>query len=299
MKDYMVRGTGGGGQIRVVAVASTGVVEEARRRHRTTPVATAALGRLLTAAAIMGVDLQREDTLTLRLLGNGPLGAVVAVADPGGLVRGYVQEPMVDLPPRVDGKLDVARAVGGGTLVVARDLGLREPYVGSVPLITGEIAEDITNYYLVSEQIPSAMALGVLVDRDHLVLAAGGWLVQLMPGHGEDIAEQLETNISRMGPVSRDIERGLVPEEMVHRLLDGLEPVIYGCHPITFACRCNRSRLAGLLAALGKDELEEMRVQERGAEIKCHFCGEYYHFSAEDLVDIIAGLSENNVTGGR
>lgn len=289
--DLLVRATAAGGRIRALAARTTGLVEEARRRHGTTPTATAALGRVLTATALLAATLDEGQSVTVRVLGSGPLGAVVAVGDTAGNVRGYVQHPGVLLPLNPQGKLDVGRAVGlPGYLHVTRDLGLREPYTGSVPLVSGEIGEDLTSYFFHSEQIPSLVSLGVLVAPDGTVLAAGGFFVQLLPGAEEQWAERLTRNAAELTGISRRIEAGLGPEDIVATALAGFEPRIHARKEIRFRCRCSRERTRALLAALGPDELDLMLAEDGAAELRCHFCNESYRFDGEELRELIAGL---------
>lgn len=282
--DYLVRALAAGGQIRALCCRTTQLVDEARRRHDTYPTATAALGRTLTGALLLGAMLKREETVTLQLVGDGPLGSVIADADAHGHVRGYVREPHVHLPSTPAGKLDVAGAVGRtGSLYVIRDLGLKEPFRGSVPLVSGEIAEDLTYYFARSEQTPSAVALGVLVDTDNSALAAGGYLLQLMPGADPDLAAPLEQAASRLGPISSAVHAGKTPEEILQLLLGELELTQLDREPVSYRCRCTRQRLERALVTLGPDELTELAQQPEGAELVCHFCAERYQFTPEDL----------------
>lgn len=283
MQDYVVRSTAAGGLIRAMAARTTLLVDEARRRHHTYPTATAALGRVLTAAAIMSVDLGENHTITIRVLGDGPLGGIVAVAEAGGRVRGYVQEPATHLQPRPDGKLDVGAAVGKGTLTIAKDLGLKEPYTGTVPLVSGEIAEDLTSYFYISEQIPSVVSLGVLVDVDNSARAAGGYFLQLMPGAGNQLVDLLERNVQEMPAVSSLVDQGREPEEILEMVLSGTGVKLYQRFPVSFTCTCTRERLERALISLGKDELESILVEQGEAELSCHFCSQVYHFGEKDL----------------
>ncbi|MCG0238327.1 MAG: Hsp33 family molecular chaperone HslO [Firmicutes bacterium] len=284
MADYLVRALSEDGLIRLLAAVTTETVEEARRRHDTWPVATAALGRALTAAALLGANLKGRETLVLRIAGGGPLGTITAETDGEGNLRGYVHHPHVDLPLSAQGKLDVGAAVGRqGQLVVIRDMGLKEPYVGSAPLVSGEIAEDLTRYLWTSEQTPSAVALGVLVAPDGRVQAAGGYLLQLMPATREEHREQLEENIRNLGAVSAAIDAGMSPEEMAGRVLAGFAYRILDKQPLRFRCRCSRERVAGVLVSLGADELRRMEQEDGGAEVTCEFCGERYHFTGAEL----------------
>lgn len=289
MQDYCIRATADQGAIRAFASTTTQLVEEARKRHDTLPTATAALGRLLTAAGMMGITLKGQDTLTIRVLGDGPLGAVVATANADGSVRGYVQEPHTHLPSKRPGKLDVGTAVGRqGLLHVTKDLGLKEPYTGSVPLVSGEIAEDLTYYFAVSEQTPTSVALGVLINPDHSVQAAGGLIVQVMPGAKESQVAQLEKNITALPPISELISRGEGPEEILKRALKGFEITVHEHQPLKFSCPCSKERLERILISLGPQELQEMIEEQEEAELTCHFCASKYYFSRKEMEDILA-----------
>ncbi|MGI6685947.1 MAG: Hsp33 family molecular chaperone HslO [Bacillota bacterium] len=288
MSDYCIRATAAGGRIRCWAASTTNLCEEARKRHDTYPTASAALGRLLTAGVMMGLNLKGEDTLTLRIMGDGPLGAVVVTANARGEVRGYVQNPHTHLPSKRPGKLDVGRAVGkDGFLYVIKDLGLKEPYTGSVPLVSGEIGEDVTRYFAESEQTPTAVSLGVLVDTDNSVKAAGGYIVQVMPGVTEEEITQLEKNIENSPPVSQMIAQGMVPEEIGEEVLKGMNIQVLEKHPVAFKCKCSREHLGYILKGIGKDELTSLLKEQGGAELTCHFCGERYRFDEEDLKGMI------------
>lgn len=296
--DYLVRATAGHGQVRAFVCRTTVLCEEGRRRHDTWPTATAALGRVLTGAAMLGALLKREERVTLQVLGDGPLGSAVAEADAQGRVRGYVRNPRIHLEPTAEGKLDVAGAVGRqGSLYVLRDLGLKEPYRGSVPLVSGEIAEDLTYYFARSEQTPSAVALGVLVDRDHSVKAAGGYLLQLLPGADPALAGELERTVAKTGQVTALIDAGRTPEEILAELLTPLGWEELGRLPLSYQCRCQRDRLGRVLVALGSQELEELSKQEEGAELVCRFCGERYRFSPAELSEL-AGQARGREADG-
>ncbi|HEY8343260.1 MAG TPA: Hsp33 family molecular chaperone HslO [Calditerricola sp.] len=284
MGDYAIRGLAGGGQIRLIAARTTELVDEHRRRHGTLPTATAALGRAVTAAALMGLTLKGErDRLTIQVRGDGPLGAIVVDADAKGHVRGYVHNPKVHLPPRANGKLDVAGAVGrNGHLYVIKDLGLREPYRGSVPLVSGELGDDFAYYFAVSEQIPSSVGLGVLVEPEGRVRAAGGFLLQVLPGTEEALVERLERRVAELASVSALIDRGLSPEELAAEVVG--EPVeVAEAVPLSFACHCSRDRVKTVLASLGKAELARLVQEQGGAEVTCQFCNEVYRLSAEEV----------------
>lgn len=288
MADYLVRAMGLGGNVRVLAATTTDLVEEARRRHDTWPVCTAALGRTLTAAALLGAGLKGRETVTLRVHGDGPAGHIIAEAGGDGSVRGYVQNPHVDLPLNAVGKLDVGAAVGrSGYLYVTRDLGLKEMYTGTAPLVSGEIGEDVTHYLWVSEQTPSAVGLGVLVGPDGAVRAAGGYMIQLLPATGDADRARLEENVRALGAVSRAVEAGVTPEGMVAQLLAGFDYSILGRQDLRFACRCSRQRASAILAGLGAEELRSMLAEGR-AELRCEFCGETYRFDAAELAALLA-----------
>jgi len=289
MYDYCIRATAADGRIRCWAASTTNLCEEARRRHDTYPTASAALGRLLTAGVMMGLNLKGEDTLTLRILGDGPLGAVVVVANAQGEVRGYVQNPHTHLPSKSPGKLDVGGAVGkDGFLYVIKDLGLKEPYTGGVPLVSGEIGEDVTRYFAESEQTPSAVSLGVLVDTDNTVKAAGGYIVQLMPGVTEEEIGELEKNIGEVPPVSQMIDQGMTPEEIGEQVLKGMGFQVLEKNPVAFKCKCSRERVSHVLKGIGRDELEDILQEQGHAELNCHFCGEKYLFEEDELKQMIA-----------
>lgn len=287
MQDYLVRGVSVDGSFRIFAARTTATVEEARVRHNCWPVATAALGRTLTAGLLLGANLKGEDILTIRIMGDGPLGAIVVTANAKGEVRGYVQEPQVHLPSTPAGKLPVWAAVGRGQLHITRDLGLKDPFTGSVDLVSGEIAEDIAHYLTTSEQTPSAVALGVLVETDNSVVAAGGLLLQLLPEAPKDTLEKLEQNLAQLPPVSALIHNGETPENIIDRVTRGIEVKILEKKPVSFNCSCSRQRLEDLLVGIGKDEVTAMLEEQGQAEINCHFCSEQYRFDRDDLLRIL------------
>ena len=292
--DQLVRAITAGGAVKAVAVTTRELTERARNIQRSLPAATAALGRTLAAASMMGSALKEDAaSLTLQIKGGGPLGTILAVSDPQGCVRGYVQNPQVDLPLRPDGKLDVGGAVGsGGTLTVIRDLGMGEPYTGSVELLSGEIAEDLAAYFAESEQVPTACALGVLVGLDQSVTAAGGYLIQLLPGAGEDVISQIEAGVKKLGPVSAALDRGLDAEGLLREVLDGFELDILQTHPVEYRCACSRDRVVRALISLGRQELREMIEEQGQAELSCQFCDKVYRFSREELEEILAQMGE-------
>lgn len=285
MSDQLIRAISQDGLIKVSAVSSRNLTERARQIHKTLPVGTAALGRLLAAASMMGNALKEEAaSITLQIKGGGPLGTLLAVSDHEGNVRGTVEHPDVDLPLREDGKLDVGTAVGNqGTLTVIRDLRMKEPYVGSVGLLWGEIAEDIALYFVESEQIPTACGLGVLVDRDQSVLAAGGYLVQLLPGAGDETAEALEASLRAAGPVTELLKADPDPEALLKAALPGLPLEVLEKRPIEYRCDCSRERMERALLSLGREELQAMIDEQGGAELTCRFCDNVQKFSREDL----------------
>lgn len=294
--DKIVRAISNDGFIKIAAVTSRELTEKARQIHKTLPVATAALGRTMAAASILGNSLKGDNTsVTVRINGGGPLGSIIVVSDSKGNVRGYVQNPHVDLPLRPDGKLDVGGAVGrDGMLTVIKDLNLKEPYVGSTGLISGEIAEDFTAYYVESEQTPTACALGVLVDRDQSVMAAGGYVVQLMPGAPDSIAEKLEQNVVKAGAVTGMLTYGS-PEQVIETVLDGFEPRILETDEITYKCYCSREKVEGAIAGIGAEELRSIEKEGKPIEVTCQFCDAVYTFSVDD-VKSIAAHSENDET---
>ena len=285
MSDQLIRAISQDGLMKVSAVSTRDLTERARQIHKTLPVATAALGRLLAAASMMGNALKEEAaSLTLQIKGGGPLGTLLAVSDHQGNVRGTVEHPAVDIPLREDGKLDVGEAVGNrGTLTVIRDLRMKEPYVGSVGLLWGEIAEDIALYFVESEQIPTACGLGVLVDRDQSVLSAGGYLVQLLPGAGEETAERLEASLRAAKPVTELLRADPDPEALLRAALPGLELEILEKRPIGYRCDCSRERMERALISLGREELRAMIDEQGGAELTCRFCDNVQRFSREEL----------------
>ncbi len=291
MSDQLIRAISKDGLIKVSAVSTRDLTEQARQIHKTLPVATAALGRLLAAASMMGSALKEEAaSLTLQIKGGGPLGTLLAVSDHEGSVRGTVENPAVDIPLREDGKLDVGSAVGNrGTLTVIRDLRMKEPYVGSVGLLWGEIAEDIALYFVESEQVPTACGLGVLVDRDQSVLSAGGYLVQLLPGAGEETAEQLEASLRSAAPVTELLKADPDPEALLRAALPGLPLEVLEKRPIGYRGDGSRERMERALISLGREELRSMIDEQGGAELSCRFCGNVQAFSKEELEALLAG----------
>ena len=289
MSDQLVRAISKDGFVKAAAVSTRALTERARQIHQTSPVATAALGRLLAAGSMMGNDLKGEGaSVTLRIKGDGPLGTLLVVADNQGNVRGSVQNPQVDLPVRDDGKLDVGGAVGhGGTLTVIKDLNMKEPYVGSVELLGGEIAEDLASYFVESEQIPTACGLGVLVDRDRSVLCAGGYLIQLLPGAPEGVIDRLEKGIMAAGAVTGLLKADDDPESLLRRVMGGFELEILEKVPVEYRCSCSRERMAAALVSLGRRQLTELAEDPKGIELTCQFCDSRRHFAPEEIRQLL------------
>ena len=284
MKDYMVRATAADAQIRAFACTTKNLVEVARKAHNTSPVMSAALGRLLSAGAMMGSMLKGEkDLLTLQIKGDGPGGGVTVTADSNGNVKGYVDVPDVILPANAKGKLDVSGALGNGYLQIIRDLGLKEPYVGKIELQTGEIAEDLTYYFAVSEQIPSGVGLGVLMEKDNTVKQAGGFIIQLMPFASEETISRLEENLSKMTSVTEMLEEGNTPEQMLQIILDGFDVEFTEEKPVQFYCNCDKERVEKALISVGKKELQAMIDDGETIEVNCHFCNTNYGFTVDEL----------------
>ena len=292
MRDEIVRAITADGLVKAAAITGRDLVERARNIHTLLPVATAALGRTLMAASLMG-DAMKIDgsSLTLQIKGGGPLGTILAVSDEAGNVRGYVQNPHVELMEKAPGKLDVGRAVGeSGSLTVIKDLGMKEPYVGTIDLLSGEIADDIAAYFVESEQIPTACALGVLVGTDQSVTSAGGYLIQLLPGAGEDIITKIEAGVQRVGSVSHALEGGLDGAGLLRAVLSDFDLEILETHPVEYRCYCSRDRVTRALISMGREELSSL-IQEQGqAELTCQFCDQIYRYSKGDLEEILANM---------
>lgn len=288
-KDYMIRATAADGQIRAFAATTRAVAEEARSAHNTSPVATAALGRLLTAGAMMGSMMKgKDDLLTLRIEGDGPIEGLTVTADSEGNVKGYAFNPSVMLPPNGKGKLDVGGALGVGVLSVIKDIGLKEPYVGQTILVTGEIAEDLTYYYATSEQTPSSVALGVLMNRDNTVRQAGGFIIQLLPGASDAIIDGLEKKLGEIPSVTSLLDQNKTPERILEEILGGYGLEILDKMPVRFYCNCDKARVEKALISIGKKELQEMIDEGKTIEVNCHFCNKNYEFTVEELKELLA-----------
>ena len=288
MSDYLVRGMSMDGFVKVVAICSTEMVRRGAEIHKTTPNATAAFGRVLTAASMMG-NMQKVDngSMTLQIKGDGPIGSIVCVSDAIGNVRGYVYEPNVPLVEKYPGKLDVGSTVGNGTLTVIRDLQMKEPYVGSIELVSGEIGDDVTAYFVQSEQIPTACALGVLVDRDQSVKVAGGYLIQLLPGAPDEVIDKLEEGIRRAGAVTPMLEQGMTPEDILGQVCGDLGVVFLETTEVSYRCYCDRDRVTSALISLGRKELAEIADEEKTFPVECQFCDKIYEFTPEDIRELL------------
>lgn len=292
MDSYIVRGTAFNGQIRVLAARTTGLAEEIRQRHDLWPTAAAALGRAVTAGAMMGMMLKGQEKLTIDIRGDGALRKIIVDATATGEVRGYVGNPHVHYPLNQAGKLDVSKAVGSeGQLAVVKDLGMKEPYRGSVPLVSGELGEDFAYYFTVSEQTPSAVGVGVLINADHSVKAAGGFILQLLPEVDEMVISMLEERLSKTASVSTLIDRGLSPEELLSEIL-GEHVRILDNKKVVFSCHCSKERVKGALAILGKEEVQSILEENGEAEVTCHFCNEKYVVNREELQELLANLNK-------
>ncbi|MGX1433736.1 molecular chaperone Hsp33 [Cytobacillus horneckiae] len=287
MSDYLVKALAYDGQIRAYALRSTETVGEAQRRHQTWPIPSAALGRSMSAGVMMGAMLKGENKITVKIEGNGPIGPILVDSDAKGNVRGYVTHPHVHFESNANGKLDVRRAVGTeGTLTVVKDIGMRENVSGQVPLVSGELGDDFTYYFVVSEQTPSSVGVGVLVNPDNTILAAGGFIIQLMPGTKEEIITLIEERLKSIPPVSKLIEKGLTPEELLEEVLGKEEVKFLEKLPVSFRCTCSKERFADVIISLGQEEITDMIETDGKAEAQCHFCNEKYHYSKEDLEEL-------------
>ncbi len=286
--DYMIRATAADGQIRAFAVTARGVSEAARTAHNLSPICTAALGRTMSAALMMGAMLKNDtDLLTLQIRSEGLMRGITVTADPKGNVKGYVTVPDVMLPPNSLGKLDVGGAIGSGMLSVIKDLGLKDPYVGQVELQTGEIADDLTYYFAVSEQTPSAVALGVLMNKENTVRQAGGFIIQLMPGISDETIDALEERLRTAESVTSMLDKGMSPEDMIEFLLEGMDPEMIGRDEVRFKCDCSKERVEKALISVGKDELNSMIEDNEPVEVKCDFCSKKYSFSVDEIRDLL------------
>lgn len=286
--DYIVRATAADAQIRAFAATTKNLVERMRQMHNTSPVVTAALGRLLTGGAMMGIMLKGDrDLMTIQVKGDGPLGGMTVTADSEGNVKGYANNPQVILPARPDGKLNVGGAVGRGTLNVIKDMGLKEPYVGQTVLQTGEIAEDLTYYFATSEQVPSSVGLGVLMEKNNTVKQAGGFIIQLMPFAEEAVIEALERNLEQFRSVTAVLEEGRTPEEMLKLLLQGLDVQFIDAVDTKYLCDCSKQRVERAIISIGKHDIEEMISDGKEVEVSCHFCDKKYIFSVEELKEML------------
>ncbi|WP_461818542.1 Hsp33 family molecular chaperone HslO [Faecalimonas sp.] len=288
MKDYIVRATAGNGQIRAFAATTKEVVEKARQAHNTSPVATAALGRLLTGGGMMGSMMKNDtDMLTIQIKCDGPIKGLTVTADRHGNVKGYVENPNVMLPPNKQGKLDVAGALDLGVLSVIKDMGLKEPYVGQTILQTSEIAEDLTYYFATSEQVPSSVGLGVLMEKDNTVKQAGGFIVQVMPFVEEEVLAKLEENIKKISSVTAMLDKGYTPGNILEEVLEGLEVEFTDTVPTQFYCNCTKERVEKAIISIGKKDIQEMIDDGKEIEVNCHFCNTNYTFSVEELKEML------------
>ncbi|HDR7287445.1 redox-regulated molecular chaperone HslO [Bacillus cereus group sp. BfR-BA-00331] len=291
MKDYLVKALAFDGEVRAYSVRTTNTVSEAQRRHDTWRTASAALGRSLTAGTMMGAMLKGDQKLTIKVEGNGPIGPILVDAHANGDVRGYVTNPHVDFEGTEQGKLRVYQAVGTeGFVTVIKDIGMREPFIGQSPIVSGELGEDFTYYFAVSEQTPSSVGVGVLVNGDDSILAAGGFILQIMPGAQEETISFIEERLQKILPVSTLIEQGLSPEELLYAVLGEDKVKVLETMDVQFNCTCSRERIESVLISLGKTELEQVREEEEETEVHCHFCNERYKFSKEDITNLIENL---------
>lgn len=293
MTDYIVRASAADNQIRAFAATTRDMVEYSRQIHNTSPIATAALGRLLTAGAMMGIMMKGEkDILTLQIKGLGPMKGLTVTATSRGTVKGYVNNPEVMLPPSPIGKLDVGGALGEGFLSVIKDLGLKEPYVGQTDLVSGEIAEDLTYYFATSEQVPSSVALGVLMNKDNTVRRAGGFIIQLMPFASEDVISKLEKNIAKLDGVTSLLDKDMTPEMILEHILGDCDLEILDKTPTAYECNCSRKRVEKAVISIGKKDIKEMIEDNEPIEVNCHFCNEHYLFSVEELKEMLKKASK-------
>jgi molecular chaperone Hsp33 len=293
MTDYIIRASAANNQIRAFAATTRNLVEHARAIHNTSPVGTAALGRLLTAGAMMGIMMKGEkDLLTLQIKGNGPIGGITVTADSDATVKGYVNHPEVLLPPNSKGKLDVGGSIGEGMLTVIKDMGLKEPYVGQTNLVSGEIAEDLTYYYVTSEQVPSSVALGVLMNKDNTVRRAGGFIIQLMPFADEEVITKLEGKLGKLTSITELLDKKMTPEMILEDLLGEFGMEILETSPTEFKCNCSRERVEKAVISVGKKDITEMIEDNKPIEVNCHFCSEHYMFSVDELQVLLSKASK-------
>ena len=294
--DYIIRAINKEKDVKIQVAITTELVEKARKTHNLTKTASAVLGRTLSAGIILAEDMKNEkDSITVNINGDGPIGRIVATAKNNGKIKGYVQNPNADAEVREsDGKLDVSGLVGKGTLTVVRDLGMREPYVGQVPLVSGEIAEDFANYLYTSDQVPSVVGLGVLVDTDLTIKSSGGFILQLMPGASEETICKIEENLKDLPTVTQMIESGFTAEDILNRVMQGFEMKILNKKEISFDCDCSKEKVEDALVSLGTKEIEEIIKEDKKAEIQCHFCNTFYNFDEEDLNKILLKINQIN-----
>ncbi len=293
MSDQLIRALAYDGQVRVSAVVCTEAVETARQRHDAFPTAIAALGRTMASTLLLSWGLKGEGTVTLRIFGDGPLGGVIVTGDAHGNVKGYVQEPQIDLPLNSRGKLDVGGAIGQGYLYITKDIGLKEPYTGSVPLVTGEIGDDVASYLMSSEQTPSIVSVGVLVNPDYTVAAAGGIIIQAMPDAEDALLDELEEQLKTARPVSSLIREGADVRGIISNYLSGVSVQFLEEKPVQWYCNCNRERIGGLLKSIGVAELEDMLEKDGETEVVCHFCNTRYHFDEAELRALLQSMKED------
>lgn len=286
--DYIVRATAANHQLRAFAITSRNMVEEARKIHNTSPVATAAIGRLLTAAGMMGSMMKGEkDVLTLQIECGGPIGGITVTADSNANVKGYVIHPDVILPPNAQGKLDVSGALGPGFLNVIKDIGMKEPYNGQTHLVSGEIAEDLTYYYATSEQTPSSVGLGVLMDKENFVKQAGGFIIQVMPNTEDEVIDKLEENLKNITSVTEMLEKGMTPEQLLEEILKGFDIQIMDNIPAQYKCNCSKERVSRAIASIGRKDIQEMIDDGEPIEVNCQFCNSHYKFDIDELKELI------------
>ena len=288
MEDYIIRGMAAGSQVRFFAATTRNLVEKARQLHGTSPVITAALGRLLTGGAMMGSMCKNDsDLVTIQIKCDGPAGGLIVTADAKARVKGYVYNPVVMLPPSKAGKLDVGGALGHGVLTVIKDLGLREPYSGQTNLVSGEIAEDLTYYFASSEQIPTSVALGVLMNKDNTVRRAGGFMIQMMPYATDEVITALEQRLAAFSSVTAHLDAGQTPENMMAELFEGLGMTVEDKIPTEFYCNCSKERVSRAVVSIGKKDIQEMIDEGKPIEVNCHFCNSHYQFGVDELKQLL------------